>query len=58
MKGRIVIDDFSIDGKWGYAYKKGVFKWSDSGTFHLAFKRLTVNIIMSIQIEGPERQLK
>jgi len=58
MKGRIVIDDFSIDGKWGYAYKKGLFKWSDTGTFHLAFKRLTVNIIMSIKIEGPERQLK
>ena len=58
IKGNIEVDAFSIDGNWGYFYKKGLFKWSDSGTFHLAFKRLKVNIIMSIKIEGPDNQLK
>lgn len=58
MKGCIQIDSFSIDGKWGYTYKKGLFRWSDSGTFHLAFKKLKVKIIMSIKIEGPDNQLK
>ena len=58
MRGSVEIDSFSLDGKWGYAYKKGLFKWSDSGTFSLAFKRLKVNIIMSIAIEEPSKQLK
>jgi len=58
MKGSIEVDAFSIDGNWGYCYKKGLFRWSDCGTFHLAFKRLRVNIIMSIKIEGPDNQLK
>jgi len=58
MRGSIEIESFSLDGKWGYAYKKGLFKWSDSGTFSLAFKRLKVNIIMSIAIEEPSKQLK
>ena len=58
MKGSIEIDAFSIDGNWGYAYKKGLFRWTDSGTFRLAFKKLRVNIIMSITIEGPDKHLK
>jgi len=58
MKGSIEIDAFSIDGNWGYAYKKGLFRWTDSGTFHLAFTKLRVNITMSITIEGPDKQLK
>ena len=57
MKGSIEIESFSIDGKWGYAYKKGLFRWSDSGTFHLAFKKLRVKIIMSIRIE-PDKTLR
>jgi len=58
MKGSIEVDAFSIDGNWGYSYKKGLFRWSDSGTFRLAFSRLRVNLIMSIKIVGPDNQLK
>jgi len=58
MKGNIEVDAFSIGGNWAYAYKKGLFKWSDSGTFHLSFKNLRVKIVMSIMLEGPDNQLK
>ena len=58
MTGSIEIEAFSIAGNWGYAYKKGLFRWTDSGTFHLSFKSLKVKITMSILIEEPEKQLK